>query len=64
MAVTYGRPSMTDLPPELGRRIFAQIRNSKPMSDAEREERLKAAIERIKKAEEEELFKNRKSDKQ
>ena len=62
MAVTYGRPSMTDLPPELGRRIFEQIRNSKPMSEEERSERLKTAIERIKKAEAEELSEKQRSD--
>lgn len=61
MAVTYGRPSMTDLPPELGRRIFEQIRNSKPVSDEERESITKAAIEKIKKAEAEELLEKQKS---
>lgn len=50
MAVIYGKPSMTDLPPELGKRIFEQIRNSKPMSDEERADRSKAALERLKKA--------------
>lgn len=50
MAIVYGKPSMTDLPTELGRRIFEQIRNSKPMSDEERAARSKAALERLKKA--------------
>ena len=50
MAVIYGKPSMTDLPPQLGKRIFEQIRNSKPMSDEERADRSKAALERLKKA--------------
>ena len=53
MAVTYGRPSMTNLPPELGRRIFEQIRNSKPVSDEERAAITRAESERIKKAREE-----------
>ena len=55
MAVTYGKPSLTGLPPELGRRIFEQILNSKPVTDAERAVKTKAAIERIKKAEKEAL---------
>ena len=50
MAIVYGKPSMTDLPPKLGRRIFEQIRNSKPMADEERAARSKAALERLKKA--------------
>lgn len=59
MAIIYGRPSMTDLPPELGRRIFEQILNSKPVTEAERAEKTKAAIERIKKAEKEALEKQK-----
>ena len=51
MAIIYGKPSMTDLPPELGRRIFEQIRSSKPMSDEERAARSKAAIEKKARAE-------------
>ncbi len=59
MAVTYGKPSLTGLPPELGRRIFEQILNSKPVTDAERAVKTKAAIERIKKAEKEALEKQK-----
>lgn len=61
MAVTYGKPSLTGLPPELGRRIFEQILNSKPVSDEERAAITKAAIEKIKKAEEIDLVEKQKS---
>lgn len=50
MSVTYGKPSLTGLPPDLGKRIFEQILNSKPMSDEERAARSKAANDRLKKA--------------
>ena len=53
MSVSYGKPSLTNLPPELGKRIFEQILNSKPVSDEERRAKTKAAIDRIKKAEKE-----------
>ena len=61
MAIIYGKPSMTDLPPELGRRIFEQIRNSKPISDEERAARSKAANERLRKAEERGILEKQKS---
>lgn len=51
MSVTYGRPCMTNLPPELGRRIFEQIFNSKRISDEERAAITKAELERIEEAE-------------
>ena len=51
MSVTCGRPCMTNLPPELGRRIFEQIFNSKRISDEERAAITKAELERIEEAE-------------
>ncbi|GEM_PF-2570709 len=60
MAIIYGKPSMTDLPPELGRRIFEQIRSSKPMSDEERAARLKNAVDKIRTAEEKEKIEKQK----
>ena len=54
----YGRPCMTDLPPELGRAIITQMLNTPPVDD----EKMKAEADRllanIIKAEEETIKKN------
>ena len=50
MGEVYGKPIMTNLPPDLGKSIFEQILNSKPMSEEKRRAKVKAAIEKIKNA--------------
>ena len=50
MDKVYGKPCLTDLPPELGKRIFEQILNSEPMSEEYRKAMVKEEIDKIKKA--------------
>ena len=49
-SITYGKPCMMNLPPELGRSIIDQILNSKRVSDEERAAITKAEIERMEEA--------------
>ena len=51
MATVYKKPSLTNLPPDLGKSIFEQILNSKPMSDDERRRITNEEISRIIEAE-------------
>ena len=50
MSVVYGKPSLTNLPPELGQRIFQQIFDAKPISKEELAAKRKAVMEKMKEA--------------
>ena len=46
--IRYIKPCLTDLPPELGRQIFEEIRTAKPrMTKEEREKRANRILKRI-----------------
>ena len=47
--VRYGKPCMTDLPPELGRRIISEIMSTPRPDPSILEERTRAAKEELRK---------------